>query len=353
MKKILICAYDLGLGGIEKSLINLLKQISFKYDITLLLQHQRGDYLKDIPKNVNIINYNLSENKNIIFKKIKNRLKLIDFILKHKNKYNVSICYTTYDYPSSIITRHICKNNFLWIHSNYNHLFQNDLKKVKNFFNKRKIFNFKKLVFVSNEAKNDFVTIYPQLKNKSVVINNLIDGNEILEKSKEKILEKPKNKLITFVGRLEEESKGLFLLFDVAKELKENTFWIIGDGPDKIKYEDYLKQKNINNVKLLGKKENPYSYIKKSDLVILPSKYEGFPVVIIESLVLNKKILSTINVSANNFKLDNYIYLTTRNKTKIIKDILYAINSNPKKKFDYKEFNQENLNLIHKLIEED
>lgn len=352
LKKILICAYDLDLGGIEKSLINLLKQLSLKYKITLLLQHKRGIFLNEVPQDINIIDYNLSENKNIIIRKIINRLKLMKFIFKYKNQFDTSICYATYDYPSSIICRNLCKKSILWVHTNYKNLFKNDLQKFTNFFNKRKVCKFQKIVFVSNEAEEDFLKIYPNLEDKSIVINNLIDGEEILRKSKDKINDKSNNKIITFVGRLEEESKGLYLLFDVAKELKEKVFWIVGDGPDKNNYEKYLKNNNIYNVNLLGKKNNPYPYINASDLIILPSKYEGFPVVVLESLILNKKILSNIKVSSNNFRLEDYIYLTKRSKNIIIKDILKVLDSGIKEKFDYINFNNENLNLICSVLEE-
>ena len=58
MKKILISSYDLNYGGIETSLINLLKNIDLnKYKVTLVLEHNSGVYLKAIPKKVNIKEY--------------------------------------------------------------------------------------------------------------------------------------------------------------------------------------------------------------------------------------------------------------------------------------------------------
>lgn len=352
MKKILICAYDLNIGGIEKSLINLLKEISPKYNIILLLQHKRGVFLNDIPKNVEIIDYNLSQHKKPIIRKIINRFKLLTFIIKNKSKYDTSICYTTYDYVSSIITRHTAKHKIIWIHTNYLKLFKNDKQKFRDFFNKRKIKEFDKLILVSNEAKNDFDNIYSYLNKKTMVINNLIDGKEIIEKSKDKIKEKYNN-TITFVGRLEEDSKGLLLLFDVAKELKDFIFLIIGDGPDKLKYTNYIRNNKITNIKLLGKQNNPYPYVKQSDLIILPSKYEGFPVVALESLVLNKKFLTTINVSSNNFILSNYTYLTKRDKKIMKEDIIKTLNTSYKEKFDYNKFNKENLKLINEQLEDE
>ena len=71
-------------------------------------------------------------------------------------------------------------------------MYKNDIKKTKNFFNKLKTNKFKHIVFVSDEAKNNFTKIYPNLKEKTIVINNLINYKEIEEKmvTKEKLFNK-------------------------------------------------------------------------------------------------------------------------------------------------------------------
>lgn len=353
MKKIMICSNDLRIGGIEKSLINLLENLADKFDITLVLQQKKGVLLKDVPSNVKVINYNLSTKKNKILRKIINRLKLINFIYHNKNKYDSTICYATYDYTSSILCRNISKNNILWIHSNYMKLFSGNISKFKEFFNKRKTQNFKKIVFVSNEAKNDFTCIYPNLSEKSVVINNFINSKEIMSKASLKTIKRPDSSLVIFVGRLEEESKGLLLLFDAAKKLPFIKFWIIGDGPDKTQYKNYINTNKIDNVELLGEKSNPYPYMKIADLLILPSKYEGFPVVILEALVLNQKVLSTISVSSNDFDLKDYIYITSRNIKSLKEDIVKSLDNKNKKSFNVDRFNEENLKLLLHLLGEE
>lgn len=351
MKKIMFCAYNLSIGGIEKSLVNLLKKISYDYDITLLLQHQSGELLKEIPENIKIIDYNLSTNKNILLRKIINRIKLFKFIIKYRNKFDKSICYATYDYVSSIITKYTSKNNILWVHTNYLNLFSKDIEKFKEFFNKRKINKYSKIIIVSNDASEDFVKIFPQLKSKTLVINNLINSEEIMKKSETEKIIRSKNKLVTYVGRLEEDSKGLYLLLDVAKEMQTVDFWIIGDGPDKINYKNYLDTNKNNNVKLLGQKENPYPYIKNTDLLILPSVYEGLPVVLLEGLVLNQKILSTIDLSKD-LNSKKYIFLTTRDKNNMKDDIIKVLKNNKLESFDVKNYNKNNLDKIHKILEE-
>ena len=71
MKNILFSAYSLDVGGIETALVTLLKNLSNNYNITLVLEKKQGIFLKEIPKNVNIITYKTSEIKNTIFRKQK------------------------------------------------------------------------------------------------------------------------------------------------------------------------------------------------------------------------------------------------------------------------------------------
>ena len=54
-------------------------------------------------------------------------------------------------------------------------------------------------------------------------------------------------------------------------------------------YEDYTKKLKIENqVTFFGQKINPYPYMQEADYIILTSDYEGFPVIYLESLILNK-----------------------------------------------------------------
>ena len=78
MKKILIASYSLGFGGIETSLINLLKNFDLKkYKVTLVLEKKEGVYLNDVPKEVKIKEYKVSTSSNFIIRKIKNLINRI------------------------------------------------------------------------------------------------------------------------------------------------------------------------------------------------------------------------------------------------------------------------------------
>ena len=64
MKKLLFAAYDMNIGGIETSLLTLLNYLADKqYDITLVLEKKQGKFLNDLNSNINVIEYNPSENR--------------------------------------------------------------------------------------------------------------------------------------------------------------------------------------------------------------------------------------------------------------------------------------------------
>ncbi len=97
MKKLLFSAYSLDIGGIEKALITLVNKLQEKgYEITIVLEKKQGIFLKELNKNIKIIEYRPSENKNKIKRKIINLFKRIKFIINNKNKYDFSACFATY-----------------------------------------------------------------------------------------------------------------------------------------------------------------------------------------------------------------------------------------------------------------
>ena len=69
-----------------------------------------------IPENVKIIEYRVSENRNVFLRKIKNILNRIVFYLKYNKKYDSSICFATYSIPGMIQTDIASNNRSIWMH---------------------------------------------------------------------------------------------------------------------------------------------------------------------------------------------------------------------------------------------
>ncbi len=357
-KKILIASYNLDFGGIETSLINLLKNMDLeKYDITLVLEEIKGAFLKDVPKNIKIKEYKVSTNKNIIIRKFINLLKRMKWLLFNYKRYNSSICYATYSGPCGFVARTSSNNKILFVHNNYFQLFKNNKEETKQFFDKIKIEKYNHTVFVSNESRKDLCKIYPKLKERFITINNLIDNKRIIKLSKKRInYEKNTKKIFLYVGRLNEHQKRLTLLLDVAKKCKEEKvkalFWVVGSGPDEKKYKEIVKNEKLDNVVFFGSKKNPYPYMKACDYLILTSRYEGFPVVYNEAIILEKPIITTINVSDDYISIPNrfgYV-VSAENIYNKVKELSTA-KEKIKETVDYNILNKKRMELIYKIME--
>ena len=350
-RKLLVSAYSLETGGIETSLINFLKIIPQDfYEITLLLQEKKGTYLKQIPKHIKIEEYRLSKQKNRLLRKITNRLHLLAKIITNYQKYEIAIHYATYDIPSSILTRYLGKKQIFWVHSDYTKIM--DTEAVRSFFMIRKITKFQKIVFVSNEAKNSLLTVIPEVEEKSVVINNIIDVLDIKNKSEEALnIAVPKSPIFLFIGRLEEESKRVSRLLDAFALQEEGHLWIVGDGLQREAYEQHVADLGIaDKVTFFGNTDNPYTYLKAADCLVLTSEYEGFPVVILEALALEKPIISTIPLSVNDFSLKKHAVIVSKDIKNIATAMSEIIQNSPET-FDYIIENDKNKQKILDMLE--
>jgi hypothetical protein len=250
------------------------------------------------------------------------------FKILNYNNYDFSCCYTTYSYSSDKIAKMASKNNALYVHSDYKNVYS-DEKDFRQFFDSRGILEYKKIIFVSKESEESFLSIYPDLKEKTIVFNNFIDIKKIKSQRKEKIeIEKnKKRKLFVFVGRLDDSSKKLKRAIKLVKDLNI-SLWIVGDGPDREMYENYCKELNVEKyIEFLGKKSNPYPYMDKADYIILTSDYEGFPVVYLEALVLGKQIITTIPTSDDEIDMKLYAHIVSKNNiSSDVKKILESKN---------------------------
>ena len=324
-KELLFADKSMIIGGIEAAQVNLLNNIDYKkYNVTLILEEKTGELLDKINDNVLIKELRVSTNNNVIIRKLVNVYRKLVFKLFYYNTYDFSCCYTTYSYSSNKITKIASLNSAFYVHSDYSNVYK-DEKDFREFFDSRKVWEYNHIVFVSNESKSSFIKYYPELEAKTLVINNLVDIEDIRNLSKEQIdVKKGKRQLFVFVGRLDDSSKKLKRAINLVKEL-DIDLWIVGDGPDRMRYEEYTKELKVqNNVIFFGRKQNPYPYINEADFIILTSDYEGFPVVYQEAMILNKNIITTINTSDDQINMKDYAYIVSKdeNMIKEVKDIL-------------------------------
>lgn len=354
-KRLLFTAHSLDIGGIETALINLLDKINYnKYDVVIILEKKQGVLLNKVNKKVSIIEYKVNNNQNILIRKCKNYFNRIKYLIFNYHTYDFSCCYATYSYSGNVVARISSINNSIYVHSNYKHLYKT--KEFINFFDSRQIKEFKHIFFVSNESCNDFLKIYPNLKQKTLVINNFINISKIIKLSMEKIeiSKSESKKLFVFVGRLDDSSKKLSRLINLGKQIKNIEIWIVGDGPDKEKYFQEVEKYNLKSkVKFLGRKENPYPYMKKADYIILTSDYEGFPVIYLESIVLDKRIITTIPVSDDEIDIKKYADIISKDKDRMVIEVSEIINKkSTNQKLDLEYIQNKRIQKLEKIFDE-
>ena len=123
---------------------------------------------------------------------------------------------------------------------------------------------------------------------------------------------------------------------------------------DKEKYLKTIKLEKISNVKMLGAMKNPYPYLKKADYLLLTSLYEGYPVVYSEALVLDKPILTTIDVTDEYIDIkDGHGIIMEMDEEKIAKTIKTVANNGIKTKEspNFKDINEKRLKKIETILE--
>lgn len=353
-KNLLFASKNLDLGGIEKASINLLNRIDYsKFNVTLVLEEKKGTFLPKLNKNVKVEEVKVSDNKNVILRKLINAYRKLVFKVLNYHTYDFSCCYTTYSYSCNKIAKIASRNNSIYVHSDYKHLYK-DINEYRQFFDSRKVNEYKYIIFVSNEAKDGFIEEYKELEEKCLVFNNFVDTEEIIELSNG-VPDKEKDKdktLFVFVGRLDDSSKKVKRAINLVKNIKDVELWIIGDGPDREMYEKYTKELKVEKkVSFLGKKINPYPYMKQADYIILTSDYEGFPVTYLEAITLDKKIITTIPTSDEYINIKDYAYIISKDENKMVEEVKEILaKKKSKSKIDLAEVQEKRIKKLEGIF---
>lgn len=176
--------------------------------------------------------------------------------------------------------------------------------KITNFGYKSSYKNLNKLVCISKAIKKDLIENCGYRFSNLEIIYNPHDIQSIINLSNEPLTDKYEinifsKKTILFLGRMSiQKSPWHFIkAFKlVIKDLPETNLVLIGDGDKKVT--EYLNKliKNLNledHIYLLGRRSNPYKYLKNSDTLVLSSNYEGTPNVIVESIAVGTPIVSS------------------------------------------------------------
>lgn len=283
-KKALIILPSYSVGGAEKVLLSYFKYFkSSRIELKLLVINSKN------PKS-NFLNKKKIE---LNFNKFIYSLPTIIKLLK-KEDYNFIISSFPHISALILLTKYIRLHNCKVIVRQPNIIEASLTGTFKLFLLKHIYKNFIKyadaVIVTSNhmlkEAKKNKV-----LEKKIFFITNPIDLRKTRANIQPYRVKGDKTKLI-FVGRLVYQ-KGIDRILYLFKKIKNLELLLIGDGIEKKKLQRKVKELKIEkNVKFLGHKKNPFKYIAGADYFILPSRWEGLPNCVIESLALGTPVIA-------------------------------------------------------------
>jgi len=362
IKKIIFGITSLTFGGAERVLVDICNELKNEYDITIFSLYGNGGLEKQLDKEIKFKSiYNKSFNELSKLEKILFSLRLMFFkniIYKRyiKNDYDVEIAFL----EGPITRLFSVKNNkvqkIAWVHNDIKLVFGQGIKaKIKGLIDKKVYNKYNKIVFVTKDNKKSFEEMY-KLNNNRYVIYNYLNQNEVIKKSEEKIDKLSINVNFVTISRLVEQ-KAIDRLVKVHTKLIKDgfyhNFYIVGDGPKKKEIQELINLNNVNDTFiLLGKKENPYPYIKAADYFCLFSYFEGYPMVIEEAKTLNKFILITDTAARENLQNYSNSIITENNESGIYDTIKKVIKNKYEIDKNFKYKNDEILLKIKQLIEE-
>ena len=370
MKKILIFVDSLNEGGVSKVLLDLLENINKeKYDITVMTLYNQGAYIDEVRKYVkykycfNIPAANDNSLKSKLYRKYwGGMLRLPESFMYRwfvKEKYDIEIAFMhgwSTKFISGSNNQHSKK--IAWVHVDL--VTWNRVDGVfKNLEHHKKAYSkFDEVLCVSQTVKEGVEKKY-NVKNARVLYNP-INREKILKLSNEEVDDiklSSKFKLIS-VGRLSEE-KGYDRLLRVFRKLKNDglniELLLVGSGDKYNELNKYILENNLtNDVTLLGFKDNPYKYLRASDLFICSSISEGFSLVIGEAMAVGVPVIS-VDCQGPNEVLDfgKYGKLVNNNEDDLYNGVKEIINDKLMyEKYKIKASERGKMFSINKFIKE-
>lgn len=346
MKKIFIMNHAMEIGGAEKALLGLLETIdTTKYSVDLFLMRHAGELMKYIPEKINLLpelpqysvlavpivdalkkgQISVAFGRFIGKEKAKQTVKRLHLsadnqvALEYSHKYTLKfmpfINDQDYDLAISFLTPHYfvadrvrAKKKIAWIHTDYSCI-DVDIESEQKMWSK-----YDYIISISEDVTNSFLEKFPALKNKILKIENILPENYInhLTDAFDVRREMPDNGTIKLlsIGRFSYPKR-----FDeipaICRMIKDSgvnvTWYLIGYGGDEqLIRKKIQEQKMENEVIILGKKENPYPYIKACDFYVQPSRYEGKSIAVREAQLLGKPVIITDYSTARSQIKDGY-----------------------------------------------
>lgn len=325
MKRILIVNNNLDMGGIQKSLVNLVKEIHEECDITLMLFSKSGSLLREVPKGVKIIAprkvYSILglEKKDLkkypmlfalkafllaysrVFSR-RSAMKILGLFQKKICGYDAVISYSHLPHPNYfgngcadfVLDKTVCNNKICFVHCDYlNFGGQTEA-------NNRAYMEFDKIACCSDSVRERFLLGSKVPDSKVHTVRNFYDLQLASYQSQDVGLFDESFVNVVLVARLSNE-KGILRAIEalVQSNRKDICYYIIGDGPQKEEIARLIRKCQLDSrVTLLGEHSDPYQYLIQADWLLVPSFHEAAPMVFDEAMIMGVKVITTNTTSA-------------------------------------------------------
>ena len=333
--RIFIAMHYMEIGGAETALVGLLNALDpARVDVDLFLYDHRGEMMQFIPEWVNLLpqipKYSVLERpivelvkrgfwgiaaarmwakriSKVAYKRSGSKLENnggLDKMSKCTTpllpRINQSV---TYDLAISFLTPHRivaekvkAKKKIAWIHTDYTRVWVDAEDELKVWQ------KYDYVASISGDVTNTFHQVFPSLAPKIVEIENILSPTFVRKRAElqnvDKEIRHEGTITLLSVGRFS-DAKNYDNVPDICKRLINETklnikWYIIGYGGDEALIRKKIKEAGMEeHVILLGKRSNPYPYIKACDIYVQPSRYEGKSVTVREAQMLCKPVVVT------------------------------------------------------------
>lgn len=345
MKKILFLIHDLGPGGAEKVLVNLVNNMDPRqFDITVMALFGGGvneQFLKPHIRYLSCFRRMIRGNSHLM--KLLTPRQLHNWLIK--DRYDIEVSYL--EGPSARIISgcsHADTKLVSWIHVEQHtrrraaQSFRSDTESVRCYG------KFHQTVCVSEYVKQDFLSLYPSLDNVCVLYNTN-ETDQIQVQAKEAVepaLFRDGEIRLCGVGKLL-RNKGFDRIARIHKRLRDDGFpvhtYILGEGALRSELQSYIGENQLeDSFTLLGYQTNPYKYLSRCDLFVCASLAEGFSTAATEALILGVPVC-TVEVSGMKEMLgDNNEYgIVTKNDEDALYEGIKSLLDDPEKLAYYKK----------------
>lgn len=315
MKRIAIFQNDLGVGGIQKSLVNLLRNLDYgQLDVDLYLSEHTEFWCTDFPEQLNI-KYLKPIPRLFSFMPFDVAKSLVKADFCDVGIYDLAIDFNSYQFSCAVGAITVpAHKRVMWVHNNVEIKLGEEWKyRVLWHFFKGKFKYYDEFVCVSRALIEPFKKMSRMEDKKVNVIQNFIDVEEI----RNKMTCQPDGlnideSCVNFValGRLCHQ-KGYDIMLDVFSRAcfsrNDLRLYIIGDGPDREMLEEQVHSLKLSDkVFFLGNQSNPYCYMSRMDAFISTSRYEGQPLNIMEAMAVGLPLYCSSNLEKYTEGLHGY-----------------------------------------------